>query len=1110
MIKVDEDDPVGEVELSFPYRDVKIRRGEDPKDFYTLDDEVGRGKFGTVYKCVEKTTGMKLAAKFVACPKKEDKRNVEREIDIMRTLQHPRLLQIYDAFENGKIMTVILELIEGGELFERIIDDDFILTEKSCTVFMRQILEGVEFMHKQKILHLDMKPENILCLTKTGNRIKIIDFGLARKFDPDKKLQVLFGTPEFVAPEVVNFEAIGYGTDMWSVGVICYVLLSGLSPFMGHTDIETMANVTVAKYDFDDEAFDEISENAKDFIRKLLIKDMTKRPTPQECLDHPWLKRKPALSKTPSMDVTKDNLRQFVERWNEHPNSPYVFEISTFGNPPSLTSDGHSYSNSSESLLAESPSPCESLASFHEGEMEDAVKNLLPPPVDHLRRASESSAFAIMSGFKRSPSKFSWDSEFLELRDTCASPGSQDSGFSDTEIHSNFHNRRSKNNIKTNARLVKSDTKPKKQCSVEVNFYSEPTERRRCDTRSEKVSKKLFNEVSKELEEPNTNKDSEKVNKKLFNDENRKTMYYLELSRKFRFFSPKPTRRYFKRDNCPPFYRHTFCSKTSSPKKAHETDFQSLSDPNPVQVEKYDEETPSKGEETSERKNEESFSDSEVIGRTSDGESDFGSDIETEFERNFDHKPRHTSTPKWEDDMGRRRTRKESLPLNLFLKYQHERVPPIPVQPADVPNEAVKMWLNDARQSFEQECTTTLQCKSVTAELNQKVFHLAACCSTIVRAMLCDSRRIEMEYEKLNGFEDTLNLIAQLYSAWEEIRNEVLEDEVGKIVAKVESPTSEMDLRATITAITSLALRHEELIDVFIRADLVSALLILCEKCEGSSLRSLILRTLATMCCNSAAVRQFERFSGIQLITETLEEDFRPEPERAEAIALLVQVTAPWLDDNQSIKGLKECSYRLVKALTRFSKDTKCCQNLLLCTAALANLSAMDPEAAKYMVRYHTILHLVECVKTKVSVYLLEQVATLVANISSSELARKHLIELRTPSLLLQFLRVQYEEDATKRLQQKSVIALSRLCGTKEGAEQVVDCGGVDKLVKLCRERKERFDSDAVLVAALATLRKVADACGTEVLNAQDAQELVQPKLLDSFLTYSTQNESYV
>ncbi|KAF7268936.1 hypothetical protein GWI33_017991, partial [Rhynchophorus ferrugineus] len=285
--------------------------------------------------------------------------------------------------------------IEGGELFERVIDDDFILTEKACTVFMRQICEGVDFIHKQRILHLDMKPENILCLTKTGNRIKIIDFGLARKFDPDKKLQVLFGTPEFVAPEVVNFDAIGYGTDMWSVGVICYVLLSGLSPFMGSTDVETMANVTIAKYDFDDEAFINISDNAKDFIKKLLLKDLDQRMTAEKCLQHEWLrKKKPILQHTDSMDVTKDNLKLFVERWNEHPNSPYVFEIC----------DGEGVrggdSDSSHSLVADSPSPCGSLASSIENDnifFESPNKDNLPPPPallqvngDHMRRASDS------------------------------------------------------------------------------------------------------------------------------------------------------------------------------------------------------------------------------------------------------------------------------------------------------------------------------------------------------------------------------------------------------------------------------------------------------------------------------------------------------------------------------------------------------------------------------------------------------------------------------------------------------------------------------------------------------------------------------------------------
>ncbi|CAH1119226.1 unnamed protein product [Phaedon cochleariae] len=375
MIKVDENDPVGEIQLSFPYRDVQIQRGVDPKDTFILESEIGRGKFGTVYRCTEKSTGLSLAAKFIGCPKKEDRRNVEREIEIMKQLQHPRLIQIYDAFENGKVMTVILELIEGGELFERVIDDDFILTEKSCTIFMRQICEGVDFIHKQRILHLDMKPENILCLTKTGNRIKIIDFGLARKFDPDKKLQVLFGTPEFVAPEIVNFDEIGYGTDMWSVGVICYVLLSGLSPFMGHTDVETMANVTIAKYDFDDEAFEEISENAKDFIKKLLIKDMNCRLSAQQCLEHQWLKRKTVL-RTPSMDVTKDNLKQFVDRWNE----PYVFEICPLG----------ARSNSSESLLGDSPSPCGSLASSLGSMDGSSDSGLLGPPREPFRRASDS------------------------------------------------------------------------------------------------------------------------------------------------------------------------------------------------------------------------------------------------------------------------------------------------------------------------------------------------------------------------------------------------------------------------------------------------------------------------------------------------------------------------------------------------------------------------------------------------------------------------------------------------------------------------------------------------------------------------------------------------
>ncbi|XP_043256033.1 CBL-interacting serine/threonine-protein kinase 18-like [Colletes gigas] len=418
MIRVDETDPVGEIEPTFPYQDVTIRRNVEFKDHYEIQSEIGRGKFGTVYRCKEKASGLMLAVKVVNTVKKEDRRSVEREVEIMRRLQHPRLIQLYDAIDTSRQIYVILELIEGGELFERVIDDDFVLTERSCAVFMRQICEGIEFIHRQNILHLDLKPENILCLTKEGNRIKIIDFGLAREYDPKKKLQVLFGTPEFVAPEVVNFDQIGFGTDMWSIGVICYVLLSGLSPFMGDTDIETMANVTIAKYDFDHDAFADISEDAKDFIRGLLVKDKEKRMSAAQCREHRWLARKPIkqqveqtameLNEKPEipdqivdvsrvennveeLDVTKDNLRLFVERWREHPDSPYMIDF-----PPGTLAQLSSFRDPDDvvSLMGHSPSPCASICSTPSETADTPPREnhsflSVPSFVNFERRASE-------------------------------------------------------------------------------------------------------------------------------------------------------------------------------------------------------------------------------------------------------------------------------------------------------------------------------------------------------------------------------------------------------------------------------------------------------------------------------------------------------------------------------------------------------------------------------------------------------------------------------------------------------------------------------------------------------------------------------------------------
>ncbi|XP_016418865.1 myosin light chain kinase, smooth muscle-like [Sinocyclocheilus rhinocerous] len=310
------------------YRDVVIKKDCSVKDFYDIEDRLGTGKFGQVFKLVEKSTKKVWAGKFIKAFSQKEKENVRQEIDIMNSLHQPKLVQCVDAFEGKSDLVMVLEMISGGELFERIVDEDFELTEREVIKYMLQIIDGVQFIHKQGIVHLDLKPENIMCINKTGSKIKLIDFGLARRLEDSGSLKVLFGTPEFVAPEVINYEAISYPTDMWSIGVICYILVSGLSPFMGDNDNETLANVTSATWDFEDEAFDEISDQAKDFISSLLKKDMRARLTCAQCLEHSWLKQD--TKNMEAKQLSKERMKKYIlrRRWQKTGNA--VRAISRF------------------------------------------------------------------------------------------------------------------------------------------------------------------------------------------------------------------------------------------------------------------------------------------------------------------------------------------------------------------------------------------------------------------------------------------------------------------------------------------------------------------------------------------------------------------------------------------------------------------------------------------------------------------------------------------------------------------------------------------------------------------------------------------------------------
>uniref|UniRef100_A0A915JT26 Uncharacterized protein n=1 Tax=Romanomermis culicivorax TaxID=13658 RepID=A0A915JT26_ROMCU len=286
-------------------------------DKYLLCEELGRGSYGVVYRAVEIASGRNYAAKCVHVKPGVSKDAVLHEIAIMNQLDHEKILSLHEAFDMDNEVILIEELVTGGELFDRVADENYEVTEDEVKHYIRQILQAVQHMHRRQIVHLDLKPENILLTSSTSTNIKLIDFGLACKLDINHPVRLLFGTPEFCAPEVVDYKPVSYSTDMWTVGVLSYVLLSGISPFLDETDEETLANVASGEYDFDEPNWSDVSDKAKDFVCRLMMKDKRKRMTVQEALSHPWLMDQIIL--TPSQQIPLRIRREFFakRRWSD-------------------------------------------------------------------------------------------------------------------------------------------------------------------------------------------------------------------------------------------------------------------------------------------------------------------------------------------------------------------------------------------------------------------------------------------------------------------------------------------------------------------------------------------------------------------------------------------------------------------------------------------------------------------------------------------------------------------------------------------------------------------------------------------------------------------------
>ncbi|KAF5896829.1 serine/threonine-protein kinase 17B, partial [Clarias magur] len=256
--------------------DIQTALLPEPLDsLFHITGELGRGKFAVVKKCVEKTTGKEFAAKFVRKRRRgrDCRADVIHEMAVLETARtNSRIINLHAAYENEHDIILLLEYAAGGEIFDHCVSDE-LLSEGQIVRLIRQILEGVHLLHQSSIVHLDLKPQNILLtsLSPLGD-IKIVDFGLARRLGSIGELREIVGTPEYVAPEILNYEPITTATDLWSVGVITYMLITGESPFAGEDKQQTFLNVSQVNVDYSKEAFSRVSELAVHFIRKLLVK----------------------------------------------------------------------------------------------------------------------------------------------------------------------------------------------------------------------------------------------------------------------------------------------------------------------------------------------------------------------------------------------------------------------------------------------------------------------------------------------------------------------------------------------------------------------------------------------------------------------------------------------------------------------------------------------------------------------------------------------------------------------------------------------------------------------------------------------------------------------
>ncbi|XP_072314661.1 calcium/calmodulin-dependent protein kinase type II delta 1 chain isoform X2 [Eucyclogobius newberryi] len=286
-------------------------------DEYQLYEELGKGAFSVVRRCMKNSTGQEYAAKIINTKKlsARDHQKLEREARICRLLKHSNIVRLHESISEEGFHYLVFDLVTGGELFEDIVAREY-YSETDASHCIQQILEAVLHCHQMGVVHRDLKPENLLLASKLkGAAVKLADFGLAIEVQGDQQAWFGFaGTPGYLSPEVLRKDPYGKPVDMWACGVILYILLVGYPPFWDEDQHKLYQQIKAGAYDFPSPEWDTVTSEAKDLINKMLTIHPAKRVTATDALKHPWICQRSTVASSMHRQETVDCLKRFNAR----------------------------------------------------------------------------------------------------------------------------------------------------------------------------------------------------------------------------------------------------------------------------------------------------------------------------------------------------------------------------------------------------------------------------------------------------------------------------------------------------------------------------------------------------------------------------------------------------------------------------------------------------------------------------------------------------------------------------------------------------------------------------------------------------------------------------